>query len=229
MFERVWFFVGPLRYNSLIEHAFEPGRQTMSTILIDRRTAVLLGELAARPGPDPVDGGASRPAVRNRAEVAATRRESSLVPTSVRPVEVTVRTPRAAGRELPARLQCRPSQVSRAGARRPAAVAAARPVRPMMWSARPGLHLTRRGRLVALLLLLAVLTVAFSVGRVTSTALGDPSAPAASTVVERGDTVWSIAERIAPNADPRETAVDLMAVNGLATPELQVGQTLRLP
>jgi LysM repeat protein len=99
----------------------------------------------------------------------------------------------------------------------------------MMWSARPGLHLTRRGRLVALLLLLAVLTVAFSVGRVTSTALGDPSAPAASTVVERGDTVWSIAERTAPNADPRETAVDLMAVNGLATPELQVGQTLRLP
>ena len=71
MFERVWFFVGPLRYNSLIEHAFELGRQTMSTILIDRRTAVLLGELAARPGPNPVDGGALRPAVRNRAAVAS--------------------------------------------------------------------------------------------------------------------------------------------------------------
>jgi Tfp pilus assembly protein FimV len=126
-------------------------------------------------------------------------------------------------------LRCRPTQVSRAGARHPittahivASRASARPVRP-------SLHLTRRGRLVALLLLLAVLTVAFSVGRVTSTALGDPSAPAASTTVQRGDTVWSIAERIAPDADPRKTAIDLMAVNGLGTPELQVGQTLRLP
>jgi hypothetical protein len=102
-------------------------------------------------------------------------------------------------------------------------------VRPVARAGRPALHLTRRGRVVALLLLLVVLTVAFSVGRVTSTALGDPSAPAASAVVERGDTVWSIAERLAPDADPRKTAVDLMAVNGLVSPDLQVGQTLRLP
>jgi LysM repeat protein len=74
-----------------------------------------------------------------------------------------------------------------------------------------------------------VLTVAFSVGRVTSTALGGPDSGAASVVVQRGDTLWSIAERIAPNADPRATAADLMAVNGLASPSLEVGQELRLP
>ncbi|HSP39135.1 MAG TPA: LysM peptidoglycan-binding domain-containing protein [Frankiaceae bacterium] len=94
---------------------------------------------------------------------------------------------------------------------------------------KPGLHLTRRGRLVALLLLFVVLTVAFSVGRVTSTALGDPNAPAAEVIVQRGDTLWSIAERIAPDADPRATARDLMAVNGLGSPSLEAGQHLRLP
>lgn len=201
----------------------------MSTILIDRRTAVLLGELAARPLPGATHAAPTRSAVRAPAGVVATCRESSPAATSLRPIEVTVRAPRAPRRELSARLQCRPVPVSRVAARRPSAAPAARPARPAIRDPQPALHLTRRGRLVALLVLLAVLTVAFSVGRVTSTALGDPASPAASTVVERGDTVWSIAERIAPKADPRKTAADLMAVNGLATPELQVGQTLRLP
>lgn len=201
----------------------------MSTILIDRHTAVLLGELAARPAAGASHARDTRPALQESAGVVATRRESSPVTTSLRPVEVTVRAPRAPRRELPARLRCRSSQGSRAIGRRSSAAAPASLVRPVTRPIQPALHLTGRGRLVALLLLLVVLTVAFSVGRVTSTALGDPAAPAAITVVERGDTVWSIAERIAPDADPRKTAVDLMAVNGLGTPELQVGQTLHLP
>jgi LysM repeat protein len=83
--------------------------------------------------------------------------------------------------------------------------------------------------LVAFLLLFVVLTVAFSVGRVTSTALGAPNAPGPEVVVQQGDTLWSIAERIAPKRDPRSTAADLMATNGLGSPSLQVGQHLRLP
>jgi LysM repeat protein len=80
-----------------------------------------------------------------------------------------------------------------------------------------------------MLLLLVVLTVAFSVGRVTATALGTARAGGAEVVVQRGDTLWSIAERIHPDADPRSVAADLMSVNGLVTPSLDVGQHLRLP
>jgi LysM repeat protein len=82
---------------------------------------------------------------------------------------------------------------------------------------------------VALLLFLAVLSVAFSVGRVTSTALGASDQAHHEVVVRQGDTLWSIAERLQPNADPREVSAELMTVNGLGSPSLAVGQHLRLP
>jgi LysM repeat protein len=82
---------------------------------------------------------------------------------------------------------------------------------------------------VALVLFLIVLTAAFSVGRVTSTALGSAGDRGAEVVVHRGDTLWSIAQRIAPDTDPRQVSADLMAVNGLSSPALEVGQHLRLP
>lgn len=219
----------------------------MSTILIDRRTAALLGELAAAPARPQaraltaVDGvalgvtgsGSARAAGRRtpqrikRRPAATTRRPARRLPENLeaQPV-VTVRRPAEAEVRLRRRLRCEPGSIRRrTGVARPVATvrggSAARHTR--------GLHLTRRGRLVALLLLLAVLTVAFSVGRVTSTALGAAGGSSAEVVVHRGDTLWSIAERIAPNSDPRSTAADLMAVNGLGSPSLQVGQHLRLP
>lgn len=219
----------------------------MSTILIDRRTAALLGELAAAPARPQaralaaVDGVALgvtgsagvEPVVRRSPEriarrpAAATRRPArgrleNLEAQSV----VTVRRPAEAEVRLRRRLRCEPGTVPR----RPGVGRAGATVRGVPRGRRSGgLHLTRRGRLVALLLLLAVLTVAFSVGRVTSTALGAAGDPSSEVVVHRGDTLWSIAERIAPDSDPRSTAADLMAVNGLGSPSLQVGQHLRLP
>jgi LysM repeat protein len=77
--------------------------------------------------------------------------------------------------------------------------------------------------------LFVVLTVTFSVGRVTSTALGAAGAGAPQVVVQRGDTLWSIAERVSPDSDPREVSADLMALNGLGSPALEVGQQLRVP
>ena len=48
-------------------------------------------------------------------------------------------------------------------------------------------------------------------------------------VVEKGDTLWSIAQRVAPGSDPREW-VDYFAAQ-LGTSDLQVGRqiTLRIP
>ena len=79
----------------------------------------------------------------------------------------------------------------------------ARVVRPA-----PGhLRLTRRGRLVtaAALLLIAVLTLVGVVSRAGSLRESAPvpaSAPA-QVVVAPGETLWSIAERVAPHRDPR--------------------------
>lgn len=104
---------------------------------------------------------------------------------------------------------------------------APRPATP----ARPvPIRLTRRGRVVVVLFLAAVLLVAgWFVGRAVAAAATTGS-PAAPTVVARpGDTLWSIAVRARPDADPRVTVGRIIDVNGLATPALQPGQRLILP
>src|SRR4051812_9718842 len=236
------FFVVPLRYNSHIEHAFDMRRFPVSTILIDRRTAALLGELAAEPASTPARGGrrtaSRRPQATPARAVALEVRSEPGESAPTRPAvaaratnsrvgaEVTVRRPATGGAAVRRSHRCRPAVREAGGtvAVTPRRRAARTPAVP-----KPSLHLTRRGRLVALLLLLVLVTLAFSVGRVTTTALGAEDGPGQQVVVQQGDTLWSIAERIAPDSDPRAVANDLMAVNGLGSPSLEVGQHLRLP
>ncbi len=91
-------------------------------------------------------------------------------------------------------------------------------------------RLTPRGRVLLLLLISGLLLVAFSLGRV-STSASDTVAkqPTAQTVVTAGDTLWSIAVRVAPGNDPRETVGQLMRLNHLSGVDLSVGQQLLLP
>jgi Tfp pilus assembly protein FimV len=58
--------------------------------------------------------------------------------------------------------------------------------------------------------------------------LGGGSRPVAGQVyvVQPGDTLWSIAERIAPDRDPRPVVDALRRANG--GPDLQAGDRLRL-
>ena len=57
---------------------------------------------------------------------------------------------------------------------------------------------------------------------------GQPRA-ATTVVVERGDTLWSIAASHYPADDVRERVQDIEDLNGLAGPEIRPGQTLELP
>jgi hypothetical protein len=104
----------------------------------------------------------------------------------------------------------------------------ARVVRPA-----PGhLRLTWRGRLVtaAATLLIAVLTLVGVVSRAGSlreTAPVPASAPA-QVVVAPGETLWSIAERVAPDRDPRTVVAGIQRLNDLTTADVRAGQTLRL-
>lgn len=104
----------------------------------------------------------------------------------------------------------------------------ARVIRP----AGGGLRLTRRGRLLAAsaILLIAVLVligVASRVGPLTDASPVPASAPA-QVVVAPGETLWSIAERVAPRSDPRTVITQLREINNLPATDVHPGQTLLL-
>ena len=101
---------------------------------------------------------------------------------------------------------------------------------------RAPLRLTRRGRLAAMLgmLLLASLLSALVFVLAMGPANGRSAAPAragsAPTVtVQPGDTLWAIASRVAPKADPRVTVQQIIDRNELAGASVEAGQVLVLP
>ncbi len=97
---------------------------------------------------------------------------------------------------------------------------------------RTRLRLTRRGRLVfgtlgVLVLLAFALLLPLAASPVVA---GDEAAePLEVITVEHGQSLWSIAESIAPQADPREVIADILSLNGLTSAELVPGQQLALP
>jgi len=101
-------------------------------------------------------------------------------------------------------------------------------------------RLTRRGvaatGLVVALLGAALLIVAHS-SLAGSTLAGSQMQPAARTgigggfstvVVQRGDSLWSIARQLAPDRDPRAVVEQLRSVNRLPGVALWPGQVLRV-
>jgi len=104
----------------------------------------------------------------------------------------------------------------------------ARPVRGVQ---RPRTRVTRRGRLVVVALVALGLLAAISIGRAGSQAATsvDNGPALGQTTVQSGETLWSVAQRIAPSNDPREVVAQIRRVNHLSGSVLQVGQQLLLP
>lgn len=95
-------------------------------------------------------------------------------------------------------------------------------------------HLTRRGRALLLVALVAVLFAAFSLGRANtqaaSTADGTPAPVVHEQItVQAGESLWTVARRVAPKNDPREVMAVIKRLNDLEGSQLQVGQQLLLP
>ena len=96
-----------------------------------------------------------------------------------------------------------------------------------------GVRLTRRGRLARTLLVLSlavVLASAFglSAGAGTSDSVGAPTSFVEVTVAP-GDTLWSLATRMADGADVRAMVDEIASVNALASADIQAGQKVRIP
>ncbi len=93
------------------------------------------------------------------------------------------------------------------------------------------MRLTRRGRVIVLV---AVIALAFG----ALTLLGGPAAStggvhhsvARTVVVDPGQTLWDIASTVAPDKDPRQVIAQIVALNSLADPgSIRAGQPLYIP
>ena len=116
------------------------------------------------------------------------------------------------------------SQPYRIGAVRPQAPARSRAAAPV--------RLTRRGQVVVVLVLLALLgAAAVALGSAT-VASGDAGAVPETRVVkvQQGQTLWQIAAEANPSGDVRDTVDDIMRMNSLPSAGgLQMGTDLAVP
>jgi LysM repeat protein len=88
--------------------------------------------------------------------------------------------------------------------------------------------LTRRGRLV-LLALLIVLVGSLTAAVALPSQAAAPAGPARVVVVQPGDSLWTVAQRYRPGADPVRAMDELARANGLTGSTLQPGEELTLP
>lgn len=104
---------------------------------------------------------------------------------------------------------------------------------------RTPIKLTRRGRVVVGVLIgLAVAAVAIAIwfavaGPAQASSQVGPKVPVGNSVsrvvVRPGETLWGIAARVDPAADPRAVIPEIVDLNSLSGTSLQVGQVLLVP
>ena len=97
-----------------------------------------------------------------------------------------------------------------------------------------GIVLNRRGRLARTLVVLSlaivmVATFAFSAGAGSTDSMASTPDSYVTVVVGPGESLWSLANRMAGDGDARSLIEEIMVVNSLATPDVQAGQSLRIP
>jgi nucleoid-associated protein YgaU len=96
-----------------------------------------------------------------------------------------------------------------------------------------GLRLTRRGRVaVGIMSTLFLLLVVLFSGRLSAdagTSMSDQGSATGVVVVQAGESLWQIAQAIAPQADPRETVTLIRELNGLGESAIVPGQSIVVP
>lgn len=97
------------------------------------------------------------------------------------------------------------------------------------------LRLTLRGRRVLAVLAALPAVIALSaavIGGGAALASRDAGAPAGSfstVTVASGDSLWSIAQEVAPDRDPRDVVDELVRLNALDSVVVQAGQSIAIP
>ncbi|GIH90450.1 LysM peptidoglycan-binding domain-containing protein [Planobispora siamensis] len=99
-------------------------------------------------------------------------------------------------------------------------------------SPRRPVRLTRRGRIVVVVLLVLVTLAMLWVGSriAPASAAGHPGREGLPWVrVHQGDTLWEIAEAVTPEGDPAVTVDRIMELNGLSGTLIRPGTRIYLP
>jgi len=99
--------------------------------------------------------------------------------------------------------------------------------------AQPHLRITRRGRAVLTLLIAIPLAIGAAVTGVGAIGAAAGTHGSAATyqylTVEPGESLWQVAQSVAPTADPREVVADILSLNNLSSGDVQSGQRLAIP
>ena len=100
-------------------------------------------------------------------------------------------------------------------------------------ASRPRLRLTKRGRAVFMSLAatpLIVIALVFSLnGGGASASLSGSDASFQYVTVASGQTLWQVAQELAPTADPRDVIAEIVKLNQLSSPDVFAGQQLAIP
>ena len=116
-----------------------------------------------------------------------------------------------------------------AGLGRPARVRPAQVRLAHVRSTKAPVRLTRRGRVVVVLMLLVLLVVGFSLGMAGQAAGPHTPGVARTVTVHPGESLWQVATRVAPDADPRLVVDQLVRINHLTGATVVTGQQLVVP
>ncbi|MCU1635800.1 MAG: Conserved rane protein [Cryobacterium sp.] len=95
------------------------------------------------------------------------------------------------------------------------------------------LHLTPRGRAVFTTLAatpLIIAALAFAINDGGAFATSDSAGITFDYVtIQSGQSLWQLAESVAPSADPRDVIAEIVSLNQLPAEDVQPGQRLALP
>jgi hypothetical protein len=97
----------------------------------------------------------------------------------------------------------------------------------------PKLRITARGRavlaaIVAAPLVVAALVVGLNGGGAVAT-VEQAQVTFSYVSLAPGETLWELADRVAPGVDPREFIADVETLNNISATDLQAGQQLAVP
>lgn len=106
------------------------------------------------------------------------------------------------------------------------------PTRPVV---RTRLRLTTRGRRVVATLAALPAVVALGIGILSSGGAlasgyaGSAAGTFKTVTVHPGDSLWTIAQDVAPDSDPRDVIDDIVRLNALPSSVVDAGQSLAIP
>jgi len=94
------------------------------------------------------------------------------------------------------------------------------------------LRITARGRAVLLTLVAAPLVagaMAIAMNGGGAVATNESAVPLETVTVAAGQSLWQLAEQVAPSSDPRDFIADVLDLNRLNSVVVQPGQRLSIP